>query len=108
MAKKSLCKILFVCIALTFVNSGCTPRMTREEAVRVAVSMDEPLPALPLPAKPPRRITDILEVLNQSGEYDQKVVQELKAEASGLPPEGASDAGSWPFFTTTAVTPLYN
>ena len=73
-------------IAILLVIPGCAPRMSREEAKQVSVSMDEK----PL-VRPPRHITDILAVLDQPGQFDVIATKRLKSQVSALPPSQADD-----------------
>ena len=61
--------------------------MSVEEARKVTVSMAEET-FIP----PPRRIDDILAVLDQSGQFDPKVAAEIRAEANALPPDTGNPA----------------
>jgi len=73
--------VLIVLILPLF--SGCVEKkMALKEAKQVTVSMSEKS-FVP----PPRRIDDILAVLNQPGQFDADMVQKIKAEADASPPE---------------------
>ena len=85
------CSCLFVAILL--VISGCAPKMSLEEAKKISVSIDETSIA-----KPSRRISDILAVLDQPGHFDVNVTKQLKAKVSGLPPSEANDKGMAVFY----------
>ena len=85
------CSCLFVAILL--VIPGCAPKMSLEEAKKISVSIDETSIA-----KPSRRISDILAVLDQPGHFDVNVTKQLKAKVSGLPPSEANDKGMAVFY----------
>jgi CHAT domain-containing protein len=72
-----------IVILLVFV--ACTGKMSVEEAKQVTVSMSGEA-FVP----PPRRIDDILEILNRPGHYDPKAIEKLKAEADASPPDKAN------------------
>ena len=76
----SASKPLFFLLAL-FLLSACTEKkMTLEEAKQVTVSMrQESL------VPPPRRINDILSILDQTGNFDSESIQKLNLQADQLP-----------------------
>jgi hypothetical protein len=62
--------------------SACTEKMSVEEARQISVSMgDKSLIA------PPRRIDDILAVLDQSAQDDLAIRQKLQADIEKPPPQ---------------------
>ncbi len=78
------CSCLFIAILLAI--PGCATKMSLDEAKKVSLSMDQTSVA-----RPPRRITDILAVLDQPGQFDAGVTREWKDRASALPPGKATD-----------------
>ena len=74
--------VIFVLTALFFVPACAEKRMSLKEAKQVTVSM-EGKSYVP----PPRRVDDILNVLDQKGQFDPRVVEKLEEEADLLPPE---------------------
>lgn len=83
---------LFIAAAVVCF-SGCAGKMSLEEAKKVAVAMDDASLT-----QPSRRITDILLVLNQTGQFDDRVTRQLSAQASQKPPEKADDETMAQFF----------
>lgn len=61
---------------------SCATRMSLEEAKKVAVSISPAGGFVP----PPRRITDITTILEQPGQFDQKITERFRAEADAVPP----------------------
>ena len=82
---------LFIAVAICF--PGCAAKMSLEEAKKVAVTMDDASFT-----QPSRRITDILLVLNQPGQFDDRVTRQLSVQASQKPPEKADDQTMAQFF----------
>lgn len=78
---------LLLFIAIPLAVSGCATSVSREEAKQVSISMEETSII-----KPSRRISDILAVLDQKGQFDARSTAQMKAKLSALPPEGANDA----------------
>ena len=75
----------FILVLLTLILfPGCATKMSLEEAKKVSIAMDDKTFT-----KPSRRISDILEVLNQPGQFDAKITQQFKARAAVLPPAKA-------------------
>jgi CHAT domain-containing protein len=68
-------------------------RMSLEEAEQVAVSMSEK-PFVP----PPRRIDDILSMLNQPGQFDAEATAKHKARADAPPPDTEDPAALTKFY----------
>jgi CHAT domain-containing protein len=62
--------------------TACSGKMSVEEAKQVTVSMSGEA-FVP----PPRRIGDILAILNQPGRFDAEIVSKTKAKADAVPPE---------------------
>ena len=79
--------LLFLAFAIPLAISGCATSMPREEAKQVSITMEDTSIA-----KPSRRISDILAVLDQKGQFDAHSTAQMKAKLSALPPEGANDA----------------
>jgi len=73
----------FLLIFLTIFLWACAEKkMSVEEAKKVTASMSkESL------VPPPRRIDDILAILDQPGQFDPEIVAKIKAKADALPPE---------------------
>jgi len=71
--------VLLVVILTLF--SACAGTMSVDEAKQVTLSMSEES-FVP----PPRRIDDILAVLNESGQFDPEIAAITKAKADELPP----------------------
>ena len=88
-------KLLLTCLLiLTMVAlQGCGAKMSIEEAKKLSVSM-EGSSFVP----PPRRINDILEILDQPGVGDSSVIAKLKTTADSLPPKDASDGTLTKFY----------
>ena len=78
-------KYLPAFVILLVVLISCAGKMSLEEAKHVTVSMSGEA-FVP----PPRRIDDILEILDRPGQYDPKAVEKLKAAADAPPPEKAN------------------
>jgi len=77
------CLPAFLLIFVTIFLLACAEkRMSVEEARKVTVSTNKG-PFVP----PPRRIDDILTLLNQPGQFDPEIVTKTKARADALPPE---------------------
>jgi CHAT domain-containing protein len=78
---------LLLFIAIPVAVSGCTASMSREEAKQVSITIEETAIA-----RPSRRISDILAVLDQKGQFDARSTAQMKAKLSVSPPEGTNDA----------------
>ena len=87
MSYKYSAKLISLFVVMTFIITGCATKMSLEEAKKVSVAMDDKTFT-----KPSRRITDILAVLNQPGQFDAKITQQLKTKAAALPPAKADDS----------------
>ena len=74
-------------IAIPLVVSGCAKSISREEARQVSIMMEETAIT-----KPSRRISDILAVLDQKGQFDANSTRKMKGNLSALPPDGANEA----------------
>ena len=70
-------------IFLLFLFPACAgKKMSVEEAKQVTISMSETTFA-----PPPRRISDILTILDKKSQFDPASIRELKAKADKSPPE---------------------
>lgn len=97
---KSTTCILFITLVLFPACAG--QKMSLEEAKRVTVTMgDESF------VPPPRRINDVLAVLDQPVEFDQAIVRKYKAVADKSPRQSADNVELALFFTGLSVT-VYN
>jgi CHAT domain-containing protein len=77
------CFPAFLLIFVTIFLFACAEkRMTIDEAKKVTVSMDKESFV-----SPPRRIDDILAILDQPGQFDPEIVTKTKAIADASPPE---------------------
>jgi len=76
----SMALALFISIVIT----SCTHKMSVEEAKQVTVSMSG-VTFVP----PPRRIDDIVTILDQPGQFDPKITRKLKARLGAVPPDDA-------------------
>ena len=74
---------IFIFALVTLIFFPCCATMSLEEAKRVSIAMDDK----PF-AKPSRRISNILDVLNQPGKFDVKITEQFKARAAALPRQG--------------------
>jgi len=82
------CLTVFVLIFVICFLAGCVEkRMSLKEAKQVTVSMsgESFVP-------PPRRISDILAVLDEPGQFDPKITKKLIAGADSVPPDINSPA----------------
>ena len=86
MSHKYSVKFIVLFLLITFIISGCATKMSLEEAKKVSISMDSPSFTAPS-----RHINDILEVLDQSGRYDDETAKLLTAKAAKTPPVNADD-----------------
>jgi CHAT domain-containing protein len=87
---KKFCLFLkFSClfIAILLVIPGCAPKMSLEEAKKVSMEMSG---ASFTP--PPRRINDILSVLQTKGQFDKRIADRFQEESKKQPPETDDDA----------------
>ena len=83
--------ILFIILVL--FPACASQKMSLEEAKRVTVTMgDESF------VPPPRRINDVLSVLDQPIQFDQAVVRKFEALADKSPPQGADNVELAYFF----------
>jgi len=81
-------------MGLLLIGSGCVEKkMSVKEAKAVTVSM-ETAPFEP----PPRRIGDILDVLEQPGVFDPDITRRYREVAETSPPENGDDAALAAFF----------
>jgi CHAT domain-containing protein len=75
---------LLVIVALTMFPS-CAPQMSLDKAKQVSLSMAD----VPTFVPPPRRIDDILNILNQPGQFDKSITEEIKTRADAPTPANA-------------------
>jgi CHAT domain-containing protein len=87
MIKRYAILLAALLILVSVIFSGCATKMSLEEAKKVSIAMDDKTFT-----KPSRRISDILEVLNQPGQFDAKITQQFKSKAAALPPAKADDS----------------
>jgi len=73
--------VVFLSLILTLLFA-CVSTMSVDEAKQVTLSMSEES-FVP----PPRRIDDILAVLNEPGQFDREIAEITKANADKLPPD---------------------
>ncbi|PQP35577.1 hypothetical protein C6A37_01840 [Desulfobacteraceae bacterium SEEP-SAG9] len=78
--------ILMILIVVVLLPS-CAGKMSLDQAKQLTVSMSGK-PFIP----PPRRIGDILNILNQPGQFDPVVLKNFKAKANAPPPEQGDHA----------------
>jgi tetratricopeptide (TPR) repeat protein len=74
--------MIFFIFILSLLVSCAEKNMTLEEAKQISVSMSDKS-FVP----PPRRINDILALLDQPGEFDRDIIAELNTKAIAEPPE---------------------
>jgi CHAT domain-containing protein len=91
-SKNELNFFIFALLTLIFFP-GCATKMSLEEAKKVSIAMDDKTFT-----KPSRRISDILEVLNQPGQFDAKITEQFKARVAALPPAKADDSTMAAFY----------
>jgi len=72
---------IFLILILVISPACSAKKMSVEEAKQVTVSISKTA-FIP----PPRRIDDILAILNQPGEFDSEVTKEMKAKVGSSPP----------------------
>jgi hypothetical protein len=87
---KKFCLFLkFSClfIAILLVIPGCAPRMSLEEAKKISMEMSG---ASFTP--PPRRIDDIISVLQTHGQFDKRIADRFQQESKKQPPKTDDDA----------------
>jgi hypothetical protein len=79
-------KYIFTFVVLLVVLFGCAGQMSVEEAKQVTVTMSGEA-FVP----PPRRIDDILSILDQPGQFDPDITKTYRVIADQSPPANASD-----------------
>jgi len=90
-------------VGLLLIGSGCVEKkMSVKEAKAVTVSMD----AAPF-EPPPRRIGDILDVLEQPGVFDPDITRRYRELADTSPPEKGDDAVLAAFFHKRGTATSY-
>ena len=78
----SVAEVFIFLILILNLFPACAQKMSVEEAKQVTVSMAEESFVLP-----PRRIDDILAIIDQSGQFDPEIVAKTKAKADAVPPQ---------------------
>ncbi|RLC30802.1 hypothetical protein DRH13_03875, partial [Candidatus Woesebacteria bacterium] len=78
----SFLPVILILLPIAFLPACASKKMSIEEAKQIAVSMSEKS-FVP----PPRRIDDILAILDQPGQFDSEVAGEMKAKVSASPPK---------------------
>jgi len=84
---KKLTLLIFSLLMLIFF-SACATKMSLEEAKTVTISMAESPAFVP----PPRRIDDIISILDQPGQFDRKITERFRIEADAVPPKKANSS----------------
>jgi CHAT domain-containing protein/tetratricopeptide (TPR) repeat protein len=79
-SKNELNFFIFALLTLIFFP-GCATKMSLEEAKKVSISMAES----PAFTPPPRRIDDILSVLDQPGQFETRITEKFKAQTDATP-----------------------
>ncbi|HAJ26870.1 MAG TPA: hypothetical protein DCG53_06430 [Syntrophus sp. (in: bacteria)] len=82
MIKRNPFRTAFLVGLVLLLSSGCATKMSLEEAKKVTVSMAE----APAFISPPRRISDIMSVLDQPGQFESQVTAKFKVQADAKPP----------------------
>ena len=73
----------YILIFVTIIMLACAEkRMTIDEAKKVTISMNKESFVAP-----PRSIDDILDILDQPGEFDTEIISRTKAMADAVPPK---------------------
>jgi CHAT domain-containing protein len=84
-ASKKLTVLIFTLFVIIFFPA-CASKMSLQEAKEVTLAMEKS----PVFTPPPRRIDDILSVLNQRGGSKSFVAEKLKSSADAQPPKTAA------------------
>jgi len=85
---------LLLLLVILIVGSACVEKkMTVEDARQVTVDM-----AAKTYEMPPRRVSDVLELLDRPSNYDQETVADLYARADAAPPETKDPNRLAPFY----------
>jgi len=82
MIKRNPFRTAFLVGLILLLSSGCATKMSLEEAKKVTVSMTEAPAFIP----PPRKISDIMSVLDQPGRFESRVTVKFKVQADAKPP----------------------
>jgi CHAT domain-containing protein/predicted negative regulator of RcsB-dependent stress response len=85
--------IVFLLACLLILFSACAGKMSVEEAKQVTVTMSGEA-FVP----PPRRIDDILSILDQPGHFDSKITKKHRAIADSSPPNTNNANKLYPFY----------
>ena len=85
MSKRHSVKLVIIVALLTLLSS-CATQMSLEDAkkVTIATKYKSFIP-------PPRRVNDILSLLNKPGQFDTSIVKRLSEIANAKPPENADE-----------------
>jgi CHAT domain-containing protein len=78
--------VLLPLLTISLILSGCTSTMSLDEAKKISLAVDERAYVMPS-----RHITDVLDVLNRSGQFDARATRQMKAQISIAPPGDADD-----------------
>ena len=82
MIKRDNLKTAFLIGLIFLLLSACATKMSLEEAKKITISMSELADFIP----PPRRIDDILSVLDRPGQFEARITEKHKARADAQPP----------------------
>jgi tetratricopeptide (TPR) repeat protein len=85
--------LLFYLLFILVLFPACAGKMSVEEAKQVTVSMSGEA-FVP----PPRRIDDILSILEQPGEFDKEITERHRAKADQQPPKTDNPKKLYPFY----------
>jgi len=85
--------LLFYLLVILVLFPACAGKMSVEEAKQVTVSMSGEA-FVP----PPRRIDDILSILEQPGEFDKEITEKHRAKADQRPPKTENPKKLYPFY----------
>lgn len=78
----SLYLAIFIIFCLVFLAACVPQKMSLKEAKQVTVDM-----RAEAFVPPPRRVNDILDMLNQPGQFDESITAAIKAKADAFPPD---------------------
>jgi tetratricopeptide (TPR) repeat protein len=92
-------KAFFLIGILCLITACAGKEMSVEEAKKITVSMGKES-FVP----PPRRIDDILAILDQPGQFDPEIVTKTKARANALPPETDNYAALANFYVERGIS----
>ena len=98
MSNLSLLKTLVLMVIVLSMIPACASKMSIEQAKQVSVEMAY----VPTFVPPPRRIDDILTILDQPGQFDKAITEKLQARADAITPENTDSR----FFTERGTAAL--